>query len=91
MKKITVSEITKNNRFVTWEKQGQGKLHVPTRAEAEKMHLRTLGLFVAVSSLKFRSSEKAVENAEKWMNKGKSAILDTFFPLPHKNTLNTMF
>lgn len=57
----------------------------------KKMHLRTLGLFVAVESLRFRPEGKAVENAERWMKKGKTAILDAFFPLPRKINLNDMF
>lgn len=56
MKPITEEEILKSNRFVKWRKQKAANPHaaekyvtkavryIPTREEAKKMNLRTLGL-----------------------------------------------
>ena len=103
MKPITQEEILKSNRFVKWSRVKavnpnadvkftvKGTRFIPSREEAKKMTLRTLGLFVAVETLKFRSAEEAVKNAESWMARGKQEILDTFFPAPRKPDLNDLF
>lgn len=103
MKPITEEEILKSNRFVKWRKEKtvnpnaaekftvRGVRYIPTREEAMKMNLRTLGLFVAVESLSMRPAKDAVRNAEYWMSRGKQKILDAFFPAPRKPDLNDLF
>lgn len=103
MKPITAEEILKSNRFVKWHKVKsvnpyadtkftmKGTRIIPSREEAKKMTLRTLGLFVAVDALQHRSAEDAVRNAEHWMSRGRDAILEAFFPAPRKPELNDMF
>lgn len=103
MKPITTEEILKSNRFVKWRKEKcvnpnanvkftiKGTRIIPSREEAKKMNLRTLGLFVAVDTLRHRSAEEAVKNAERWIARGKSEILDAFFPAPRKPDLNDLF
>ncbi len=103
MKPITAEEILKSNRFVKWRKEKsanpnadvkfvrKGSRIIPSREEAKKMTLRTLGLFVAVDALRHRSAEDAVRNAEHWMGRGKEAIIEAFFPAPRKTELNDMF
>ena len=96
MKPITEEEILKSNRFVKWRKQKAANpnaaekyvtkavRYIPTREEAMKMNLRTLGLFVAVESLSMRTAKEAVRNAEYWMVRGRTEIIDDFFPAPRK-------
>lgn len=103
MKPITEEEILKSNRFVKWRKEKavnpnaaekftvRGVRYIPTREEAMKMNLRTLGLFVAVESLSMRTAKDAVRNAECWMNRGRKEIIDAFFPAPRKFELNDLF
>lgn len=103
MKPITEEEILKSNRFVKWKKQKVANPHavekyvtktvryIPTRHEAIKMNLRTLGLFVAVESLSMRTAKDAVRNAEYWMARGRKEIIDAFFPTPRKFDLNDLF
>ena len=101
MKPITEEEILKSNRFVKWRKQKAANpnaaekyvtkavRYIPTREEAMKMNLRTLGLFVAVESM--RTAKDAVRNAEYWMARGRKEIIDAFFPAPRKFDLNDLF
>ncbi|MCX4295255.1 MAG: hypothetical protein OSJ56_14530, partial [Prevotella sp.] len=103
MKPITEEEILKSNRFVKWRKQKAANpnaaekyvtkavRYIPTREEAMKMNLRTLGLFVAVESLSMRTAKDAVRNAEYWMARGRKEIIDAFFPAPRKFDLNDLF
>lgn len=103
MKPITTEEILKSNRFVKWRKEKvanpnadvkftiRGKRIIPSREEAKKMNLRTLGLFVAVDTLRHRSASDAIKNAEHWMARGKKDIIETFFPAPRKPDLNDLF
>lgn len=103
MKPITEEEILKSNRFVKWRKQKAANPHavdkyvtkairyIPTREEALKMNLRTLGLFVAVESLSMRTAKDAIINAEYWMSRGRNEIIEAFFPVPRKFELNDLF
>ena len=103
MKPITTEEILKSNRFVKWRKVKaanpntdvkfviKGTRFIPSREEAQRMNLRTLGLFVAVDTLRHRSASDAVKNAEHWIARGKKEIIDTFFPAPRKPDLNDLF
>lgn len=103
MKPITTEEILKSNRFVKWRKVKaanpnadvkfviKGTRFIPSREEAQRMNLRTLGLFVAVDALRHRSASDAVKNAEHWIARGKKEIIDTFFPAPRKPDLNDLF
>lgn len=103
MKPITEEEILKPNRFVKWRKVKavnpnadvkftiKGTRYIPSREEAQKMTLRTLGLFIAVDALSHRSAKDAIRNAELWMSKGKDEIIETFFPAPRKPDLNDLF
>lgn len=103
MKPITEEEILKSNRFVKWRKQKATNPHavekyvtkairyIPSREEAQKMNLRTLGLFVAVESLSMRTAKDAVRNAEYWMSRGRNEIIEAFFPAPRKFELNDLF
>ncbi len=103
MKPITTTEILQNNCFVKWRKEKcanpnadvkftiKGTRVIPTREEAIKINLRTLGLFVAVDTLRHRSAEDAVKNAERWIARGKKDIIDNFFPASRKPDLNDLF
>ena len=103
MKQIQASELLKSNRFLEVKmvksvnpnadikERKMFKLITPSREEAKKMHLRTLGLYVACYGLKFRTPEKCAENGNYWMAKGKQAILDQFFPEIIDNSLNSLF
>lgn len=103
MKPITAEEILKSNRFVKWRKVKaanpnadvkftvKGTRIIPSREDAQKMNLRTLGLFVAVDTLRHRTAEEAVKNAERWIARGKNEILEAFFPAPRKRDLNDLF
>lgn len=103
MKPITEEEILHSNRFVKWRKEKvanpnadvkftiRGKRIIPSREQAKKMTLRTLGLFVAVDALSHRSANDAIRNAEIWMSRGKDEIIDAFFPAPRKPDLNDLF
>lgn len=103
MKEITPEELLKNNRFTKWvtvksvnpnaavKSQRKFKLFTPTREEAEKMHLRTLALYIGCSGLSIRDAKGCAKNANNWMSKGKQAILDQFFPKTIDNSLNSWF
>nr|DAL88033.1 MAG TPA: hypothetical protein [Caudoviricetes sp.] len=80
MKSITEKE-TLNNMFCKTDKAtGRVTLSKVSREEAEKMDIRTLCLYIASESLRFRNVEKATENANLWLMKGdKEKILSLFF------------
>lgn len=80
MKAITKEE-TLNNRFCKFNKRtNQITVTKPTREQALSMRTRTLCLYIASSGLKFRSVEKATENANNWLNcHTKKEIINLFF------------
>ena len=70
MKAITEKE-TLNNRFCkTDKKTNKVTLTKVSRKQAEKMDIRTLCLYIASESLRFRSVAKATENANRWLAEG---------------------
>lgn len=80
MKAITKEE-TLNNMFCkTDKKAGRVTLTKVSRAQAKEMDIRTLCLYIASESMRFRSVDKATENANLWLSKGdKEKILSLFF------------
>lgn len=80
MKSITKEE-TLNNRFCKFNKRtNQVTIIRPTKEQAIKMRMRTLCLYIASSGLKFRSVEKATENANLWLNNHtKDEVINVFF------------
>ena len=80
MKAITEKE-TLNNRFCkTDKKTNKVTLTKVSRKQAEKMDIRTLCLYIASDSLRFRSVAKATENANRWLAEGdKEKIVSLFF------------
>ena len=80
MKSITKEE-TLNNRFCKFNKcTNQVVITKPPKEQALKMQKRTICLYIASSGLKFRSVEKATENANSWLNyHTKDEIINLFF------------
>ena len=68
MRPITKEEVL-NNRFCKFNKRtNQVTITKPKKEQALKMHKRTICLYIASSGLKYRSVEKATENANSWLN-----------------------
>ena len=80
MNAITKEE-TLNNRFCKFNKRtNQVTITKPKKEQALKMHKRTICLYIASSGLKYRSVEKATENANNWLNyHTKEEIINLFF------------
>ncbi len=80
IKKIEVSEIA-SSKFMEWVDKTHFKVLVPPVSVLETMKKRDLCLIIACKGLKFRTVDKAVENANYWMKQSKETILKDFFDI----------